>query len=262
MSRRSDSSASSSEENLPFRIRAGALHTVDILTGKTRSRWVVFQGTVRTANFQLKLYKSRSEKVLKSTFTLTKDTYVGTERGSLQSSRRAGRQNAPANSDYWAILLETDTIVFTTLESAAVDLHLWNSALKSYFSSESWLVTPIRGFIIPDYQLTVHVNRHALCLATLNPPRCIKRWRLSRIVECSNRAGIVCFTLDADGIDSGVFELRAETAAQARRIRVALEKVMAVDSDAGQIQPTTSGTGNTGPDFQPSLEREPPSPGQ
>ena len=42
--------------------------------------------------FQLKLFKSRKERVLKEAFTVTKETFAGTERGTLQSSGRCSRQ--------------------------------------------------------------------------------------------------------------------------------------------------------------------------
>ena len=90
--------------------------------------------------FQLKIFKKMDEKILKSAYTVNKDTFMGTERGMMQ---RPGKRKSPI--EYWAIMLAADTILFQESKSvsrdlfvkkmASEDLATWYSFIKSHFFS-------------------------------------------------------------------------------------------------------------------------------
>ena len=73
--------------------------------------------------------------MLKAAYTLTKDSLVGTERGTLQSSKKS--------PPYWAIILNNDTLVFNEVEggvdgslgSSGLELKDWDDAVKEYLHS-------------------------------------------------------------------------------------------------------------------------------
>ena len=89
----------------------------------------------------MKIYKNDKEKILKSSYTLTKETLVGTERGALQKPKKKRE-----NSAYWAVILVTDTVVFqepVPCEQGGVGMELrsWDTVVKSYFNNgELWLL--------------------------------------------------------------------------------------------------------------------------
>ena len=87
---------------------------------------------------QLKIFKNDSEKILKTAYTLTKDSYVGTERGAIQSKKRS-----ETSIPYWAVILNTDSVVFQEIDggfkNSGVDLKDWDLALKEQLpSGEVW----------------------------------------------------------------------------------------------------------------------------
>ena len=59
------------------------------------------------------------------------------------------------------------------------------------------MVKTLKGFVAPEFQMTLHVTRHALSLVTMNPPKCCKRWELSKISNYWSRDGIFFFKVDA-----------------------------------------------------------------
>ncbi|PIK47219.1 hypothetical protein BSL78_15907 [Apostichopus japonicus] len=119
-----------------------------IYHGKTKKavkkRWVVFQGNSNTRLFQLKLYKNDSERVLKTSYTLNSDNFVGTERGEI-------RKNNVTQSSYFAIVLKDDTVIFGldidnqgAVEGSTFDE--WSSIFDDIFQS---------GKLISDLTLEV-----------------------------------------------------------------------------------------------------------
>lgn len=94
--------------------------------------------------FQLKLYKNDSERVLKTSYTLNSDNFVGTERGEI-------RKNNVTQSSYFAIVLKDDTVIFGldidnqgAVEGSTFDE--WSSIFDDIFQS---------GKLISDLTLEV-----------------------------------------------------------------------------------------------------------
>ncbi|XP_022080546.1 uncharacterized protein LOC110973768 [Acanthaster planci] len=240
------------------RLRTGYLDQLNLDNGKVRKRWVIFQGNQQSGLFQLKIYKNDKEKILKSSYTLTKETLVGTERGALQKPKKKREKSA-----YWAVILVTDTVVFqepAPWEQGGIGMELrsWDTVVKSYFSNESWVVKTLKGFVAPEFQMTLHVTRHALSLVTMNPPKCCKRWELSRISDYWSREGIFYFKVDVASSAEEDFEMKAESESHARRIRLSLDRVLT----PGGLQPLDLSTDRPPlpSDRAPSPERYTPSP--
>nr|XP_054762735.1 uncharacterized protein LOC129269283 [Lytechinus pictus] len=199
------------------RIRTGYLDQIVCLkTIKTKKRWVVFQGDLKTGLFQLKIFKKMDEKILKSAYTVNKDTFMGTERGMMQ---RPGKRKSPI--EYWAIMLAADTILFQESKSvsrdlfvkkmASEDLATWYAFIKSHFFSESWTVFPLKGIVAPEFRMALHLTHHAMCLATLSPPKCCIAWDLKRITQTSIQEETLGFHIDSTGSDAGYCELKTES---------------------------------------------------
>eukprot|EP00057_Strongylocentrotus_purpuratus_P005234 XP_003730495.2 PREDICTED: uncharacterized protein LOC100893704 [Strongylocentrotus purpuratus] len=199
------------------RIRTGYLDQIVCLkTIKTKRRWVVFQGDTQNGLFQLKIFKKMDEKILKSAYTVNKDTFMGTERGMMQ---RPGKRKSPI--EYWAIMLAADTILFQESKSvsrdlfvkkmASEDLATWYAFIKSHFFSESWTVFPLKGIVAPEFRMALHVTHHAMCLATLSPPKCCNAWDLKRIAQFSIQEETLGFHIDSTGSDAGYCELKTES---------------------------------------------------
>ncbi|XP_033630821.1 uncharacterized protein LOC117292779 [Asterias rubens] len=241
------------------RLRTGYLDQMNLDNGKVRKRWVIFQGNQQSGLFQVKIYKNEKEKILKSSFTLTKETLVGTERGALQKPKRKRE-----NSAYWAVILVTDTVVFqepVPCDDGGIGMELrsWDTVVKSYFNNESWVVKTLKGFVAPEFQMTLHVTRHALSLVTMNPPKCCKRWELSKISNYWSRDGIFFFKVDAGLSGEADFEMKAESEAHARRMRMCLDREL-VGPSSIRPQSLHSDQPPLPSDRAPSPERYTPSP--
>ena len=106
--------------------------------------------------YQLKIFKNDSEKVLKTAYTLTKDSYVGTERGAIQSKKRS-----ETSTPYWAVILNNDSVVFQEIDggyrNSGVDLKDWDLALKEYLpSGELWNKQTNKVKVPDDDRFTLH----------------------------------------------------------------------------------------------------------
>lgn len=223
------SSASVKSVHVIERFRNGYLHHLpapEKRHKKAKKRWVVFQGSSESGFFQLKLFKTDSEKMLKAAYTLTKDSLVGTERGTLQSSKKS--------PPYWAIILNNDTLVFNEVEggvdgslgSSGLELKDWDDAVKEYLHSDSWLVFQLTGFTANELHLTLHVTDKYLCLATLNPPKCYKQWPFKHVLQYKARDSVFGFLIGTEDEEATpeYYEVKAESSALASRIVQTLKR--------------------------------------
>ena len=81
------------------------------------------------------------------------------------------------------------------------------SKFRNFSLLESWVVKTLKGFVAPEFQMTLHVTRHALSLVTMNPPKCRKRWELTRISDYWSREGIFYFKVDvASSAEAGKWQ--------------------------------------------------------
>ncbi|XP_072035779.1 uncharacterized protein [Amphiura filiformis] len=188
-----------------------------------KKRWVVFQGNIESGFYQLKIFKNDSEKVLKTAYTLTKESFVGTERGALQSQRKPELSNP-----YWAVILSNVSVVFQELEDGGSGMELkdWDEALKEPLPSEGWMVFQITGFTSNELHLTLHITDDCISLATMNPPQCYKQWKLTRLLQYKARESVVCFLISADeeGGTPEYYEVKAETKGLASIIAQTLKR--------------------------------------
>ncbi|XP_038066900.1 uncharacterized protein LOC119736935 [Patiria miniata] len=180
----------------------------------SKKRWVVFQGDTSTGIFQLKVFKHSNERILKIAHTISKDTFVGIERGDFEDSTRRGQKPGKTVS-YLAILLVTDTIL---LHDDMPNLVKWHSGFKKYFHSNSWEVVPMTGVATPESKVVLHITQHAISLATINPPKHYQRWQLGKVTEYGVWGARVYFEMDSSETGNGYFEIKASTLVQANSI--------------------------------------------
>ncbi|XP_071497440.1 uncharacterized protein [Diadema antillarum] len=217
-------------------------HIVCLKTMKAKRRWVVLQGDESAGLFQLKIFKNMDEKVLKGAFALTKDIFMGTERGVMRKPQSKHRTSA---IEYWAIMLSTETILFQESKfssrdlfvkrMASADLTSWYSMVKSHFTSESWTVYPVKGIVAPEFRMALHVTKHKMCLATLSPPTCSRAWDLERIIDSAANDVTFVFHVDNIGGDEGYCELKTESKKAARDIHRAVTRHCGRDPGRGPL---------------------------
>ncbi|XP_022080369.1 uncharacterized protein LOC110973679 isoform X2 [Acanthaster planci] len=220
-----------------------------------RKRWVLFQGVIKTGIFQLKVFKQSDEKILKTAHTISKDTFVGLERGKFDDPRKSSQKAGHQTPCYLAILLVTDTLVFHDHTS---NLTKWQTGVGKYFPSKSWEVVPMTGVAAPISQVVLHVTQHAMSLATTNPPKHYQRWALGRVMEYGVWGARVYFKLDSSEGDKGYYEMKALTPDQATRIAEAIscflphlqpqrKRTMSLDSSSlSPLSPGRRGTDQPG----------------
>ncbi|XP_033124463.1 uncharacterized protein LOC117122813 [Anneissia japonica] len=215
------SSGGSYDHDPSERLLAGYLNHMDIDKSKVKKRWIVFQGNLETGLYQIKLYRKNAERVLKRSYTISRENFVGTEKGTLEKSKKSKTQIL-----YWAIILVGETIFFQQQSTSTwirSEIEEWNNTFKSHFDSVSNLVFPKKGFALSDDQLSLHLSSQSLSLVSLNPPKCYVKWELSRVHGCRINENVLGFHINSSGSDAGYFEIKCDSHSTCRRIRSAIE---------------------------------------
>lgn len=199
-------------------------------TSEIKQRWTVFQGNEKTGFFQLKIFKSDKEKSLKGAYTISKDNFLGLERGEIRGSRSKKKGICTV---YLGIILKGGKTICLQESTdsheegvpKAVELDNWRSAFLSHFFCESWIVFPKKGLQSQEFQMTLHATSYYLSLVTLSPPRSHKVWNMEDIIQCECQGDLFLFHITGNET-GGSFELRAESPQEARHINQTVKRMV------------------------------------
>lgn len=207
-----------------------------IVTGKKKKktikqRWVVFQGNSSTNLYQMKIFKNDTERVLKTSYTVTRENFVGTERGEI-------RKGNNGQSCYFAILLKDDTILFhrdinedPSESEEQVDLFSkWESALGDIFENDSWTVYPRRGLQTSELKVVLYCTRYSVSFGTLNPPKCFCQYLSKDMADCRVDGDFLVIEMADE--TQGSIEVKCERW-DTSEIKQAVKKSISGESDQG-----------------------------
>ncbi|XP_071797320.1 uncharacterized protein [Asterias amurensis] len=210
--------------DLNERLISGFLdHVIDTRIVK---RWAVLEKSADGDSLTLRLFRDDKEANEKNTYVLSKENFIGTERGSV----RQHNKKSPAR--YWAIItIQNPTLLFQHSHNNGAKtvsiFEKWDKKVKDFWKHQSWLVKPLEGAnsFTKEDGLTLHINWASVCLAYLNPPRHYLRWCLDTIQHISYENTKLCFNVMKDNNNSGYYEVKAEKERFAAKIKEVVENL-------------------------------------
>ncbi|XP_038064709.1 uncharacterized protein LOC119735087 isoform X2 [Patiria miniata] len=194
-----------------------------VIDGKIAMRWAILEQSADRESVTLRLFRSEKEACEKHAYTLGKENFIGTERGSVK------QYNKKTPALYWAIITVHDqTLLFQDSHNSNKNVSTfekWDKILKDFWSHQSWMVTPLKGpnSFIKEKGLTLHLNKASVCFAYLNPPRHYCRLYLDTVEQVSYDGTRLCFNVTKD--NGGYYEVKTERERFALRIKEVIESL-------------------------------------
>ncbi len=196
-----------------------------VIDSKIAKRWAVLEKSADGESLTLRLFRDDRETSEKHTYVLSKENFIGTERGSIR------QYNRRSPSLYWAIITVRDqTLLFQDSHNSIKTVSTfeqWDKKVKDFWKHQSWLVKPLVGgnSFTKEDGLTLHINWASVCLAYLNPPRHYLRWCLDTIDHISYDNTKLCFTVMKDNNNSDYYEVKTEKERFAAKIKEVVENL-------------------------------------
>ncbi|XP_022091391.1 uncharacterized protein LOC110979683 isoform X2 [Acanthaster planci] len=188
-------------------------------------RWAVLEQSADRESVTLRLFRSEKEACEKQAYTLGRENFIGTERGSVK------QYNKKTPALYWAIITVHDqTLLFQDSHNSnktVSTFEKWDKILKDFWNHQSWMVTPLKGpnSFVKERGLTLHLNRASVCFAYLNPPRHYCRLYLDTIEQVFYDGTRLCFNVTKDTSNGDYYEVKTERERFACRIKEGIENL-------------------------------------